>query len=139
MSLTCPVCGYDRINEPSLKWSICPSCGTQFGLSDNCRTWAELRHDWIYDGAAWQDGYIQPPPYWSPISQFRNIGYKCTPAEIRMLTQGVDNSTVIVKFSASLKVSFLNIRASSSNSLNISRNREARAKTRSSRVVYCTD
>lgn len=85
MSLTCPVCGYDKINEPTLKWSICPSCGTQFGLSDNGRTHAQLRHDWIYGGAAWQDDYILPPPYWSPISQLRNIGYNCTRADRRSI------------------------------------------------------
>lgn len=86
MSLTCPVCGYDKINEPKLKWSICPSCGTQFGLSDSGRTWEQLRHDWIYDdGATWQDGYFSPPPYWSPISQFRNIGYNCTIADRRSI------------------------------------------------------
>lgn len=87
MSLTCPVCGYDKINEPTLKWSICPSCGTQFGLSDSGRTHAQLRHEWIYDNRAdWQDGYILPPPYWSPIKQLRNIGYECTLADRRRIT-----------------------------------------------------
>jgi len=81
MSITCPVCGYDKINETTLKWSICPSCGTQFGLSDNGRTYAQLRHDWIQGGATWQDDYILPPPYWSPINQLRNIEYNCTLAD----------------------------------------------------------
>lgn len=86
MTLTCPVCGYDQINEAQLKWSICPSCGTQFGLSDNGRTYGELRHDWIYNtGAQWQDAYLQAPRHWSPVSQLRNIGYECTEADQRRI------------------------------------------------------
>lgn len=85
MRLTCPVCGYDNINEPTLKWSICPSCGTQFGLSDNGRTNAQLRRDWIHGGAAWQDDYIQAPRNWSPVNQLRNISYECTRADLQTI------------------------------------------------------
>lgn len=79
MKLTCPVCGYDNIQEPKLKWSICPSCGTQFGLSDSGYTVPQLRQMWIQDkNATWQGPTLLRPSRWSPIAQLRNIGYECT-------------------------------------------------------------
>ena len=95
MNLTCPVCGYNKINEPKLKWSICPSCGTQFGLSDNGRTHGQLRRDWIDEGGTWQDDYIPKPLNWSPESQLRNIGYICTRADIEKMGLA-EPSTVVL-------------------------------------------
>jgi hypothetical protein len=30
----CPVCLYTRLDEPPQEFSICPCCGTEFGVDD---------------------------------------------------------------------------------------------------------
>lgn len=76
MKMTCPVCGFDNINEPKLKWSICPSCGTQFGLSDSHYSYSELREMWIRDkNMAWQGPESLRPLKWSPIIQLFRAGF----------------------------------------------------------------
>ena len=51
---TCPVCGYDRLVEPPRtkcggSWEICPSCGFQFGVSDE---------DEDYTDEQWRDNHL---------------------------------------------------------------------------------
>ena len=74
---TCPVCGYDELHESPRSGSgggsyeICPSCGFQFGVSDDDEgyeydTW---RDRWIEKGMPW-NSVGQPPPHgWDPRRQ----------------------------------------------------------------------
>ena len=72
----CPVCGYPELEEPPERFSICPSCGTQFGDDDfvfDPRDYpnklAELRRRWLDAGATWFDEFTPRPMNWSPYSQ----------------------------------------------------------------------
>ena len=85
MKLTCAVCGYDKIDEPKLRWSICPCCGTQFGLSDCGRSHEELRATWILNGAIWNSAAAAPVAGWDPIAQLRNINYTATDSDRRQI------------------------------------------------------
>ena len=40
---TCPVCAYAALIYPPEDFTICPSCGTDFGYHDSNKTNAELR------------------------------------------------------------------------------------------------
>lgn len=90
MGFVCPVCGYpDLENQPhdaegGASDEICPSCGIQFGYSDEpmaCggpdlppeeiyRLW---RQKWIAEGMIWDKGRSKPPPNWDPQEQLRKI------------------------------------------------------------------
>jgi len=87
MKHTCPVCGYDGLEYPPADYSICPSCGTEFGYHDLTFTPAQLRQRWIASGASWQASYLPPPPHWSAETQLRNIGYSLTEADRAALTR----------------------------------------------------
>ena len=80
----CPVCGYPDMPIP-LKWEICPSCGTEFGLSDAGRTYEELRQAWIADGAKWASNIVVQPSFWAPITQLRNVGYEATDRDVKII------------------------------------------------------
>src|ERR1017187_7282190 len=43
----CSVCGYDRLEDPPKNFTICPSCGTEFGYDDAFASHAELRAKWL--------------------------------------------------------------------------------------------
>jgi hypothetical protein len=64
---TCPVCYYDRLEDPPADYNICECCGTEFGLDDDGRSWEELRAEWLGSGARWF--FEQPPPFWNPYMQ----------------------------------------------------------------------
>jgi len=53
----CPVCGYDHLTDPPGNFTICPSCGTEFGYDDAFASHAQLRTAWLRKGAPW----------WSPV------------------------------------------------------------------------
>lgn len=72
MTFTCPVCFYDKLTEPAQNYSICPSCGTEFGNDDELHTHAELREKWIRNGAKWF--FRQPPASWNPEEQLLRGG-----------------------------------------------------------------
>jgi len=63
----CPVCLYPELPYPASDYNICPCCGTEFGLDDEFRTFAELRHEWVVQGAKWF--LLEPPVGWNPWSQ----------------------------------------------------------------------
>lgn len=71
---TCPVCGYDRLQEaPRSKsggasFEICPACGFQHGVSDDDDgiTFEEWREDWISRGMEWSSKGIPCPKSWQP-------------------------------------------------------------------------
>lgn len=74
---TCPVCGYDGLYEPPRSpsgggsYEICPSCGFQFGVTDDDRgiDYATWREQWIANGTPWNGIGRQPPPGWDPAEQ----------------------------------------------------------------------
>jgi hypothetical protein len=87
-TFTCPVCGYDGLEEPP--WEdgggsddICPSCGTQFGYQDasayegfNTRlaVHAKLRTTWIEAGMKWHFASIESAPDgWDPQEQLARL------------------------------------------------------------------
>lgn len=79
---TCFVCGYPLLNdEPRAKdgggsYEICPSCGFQFGVSDDDEgfTIEEWRARWIAGGMRWQGIGLSAPVGWDPREQLRRFG-----------------------------------------------------------------
>jgi len=57
------------MDRPASDFNICPSCGTEFGYSDSRRDVAELRADWIEDGAPWRSTVITKPETWNAYVQ----------------------------------------------------------------------
>ncbi len=92
----CPVCGYPEM-PLRLKWEICPSCGTEFGLSDAGRSHDELRQLWIASGAKWTSNVVVQPPFWAPITQLRNVGYEATDQDVKSMVAADQVSDSIPK------------------------------------------
>ena len=82
MSFVCPVCGYDGLDDeprPAVgggSFEICPSCGFQFGVSDDDKgfTFEVWRKEWIDSGLKWDKGRSAPPSGWDPVQQVARIG-----------------------------------------------------------------
>lgn len=82
MSYVCPVCGYDQLEEdprPAFgggSFEICPSCGFQFGVSDDDRgfTYDAWRKLWIEGGMQWDKKRSSPPEGWNPDVQLARLG-----------------------------------------------------------------
>lgn len=72
---TCPVCGYDQLEDPPTDYNICECCGTEFGYHDARRSHAELRQRWITAGMPWWDRRVPPPADWNPVAQLLRAGY----------------------------------------------------------------
>jgi len=66
---SCPVCGYDRLTEPPVDFTICPSCGTEFGYDDAFITHSQLRDKWLRNGAQWWSPVDPRPDNWDPYLQ----------------------------------------------------------------------
>lgn len=73
MGFQCPVCGYQHLQEPPRgpstggSYEICPSCGFQFGVSDEDegKTYEQWRDDWIASGMPWSSvSQIPQQPPW---------------------------------------------------------------------------
>jgi hypothetical protein len=81
LKFTCPVCGYLDLHEPPRLPSgagsdeICPSCGFQFGVSDDDEglSYDQWRSNWVSRGCPWSSRGIQSPPNWNPIVQLASI------------------------------------------------------------------
>jgi hypothetical protein len=78
MMHTCPVCGYPALAEPPRSrsgggsYEICPSCGFEFGVTDDDRgfSYAEWRQRWVESGMPWSSEGIEPHPTdWDPGAQ----------------------------------------------------------------------
>jgi hypothetical protein len=75
---TCPVCRFPGLAEPPMSpsgggsYEICPSCGFQFGVSDEDRgeTYASWRERWVADGMPWRSANPAPAG-WDPRAQLR--------------------------------------------------------------------
>lgn len=82
MHHVCPVCGFRELSEPPRSstgggsYEICPSCGFQFGVTDDDRgiPYEQWRANWIAVGMPWDRGSSDPPPGWDPAEQLRGIG-----------------------------------------------------------------
>jgi hypothetical protein len=70
---TCPVCGYDNLEEPPFDYAICPSCGTEFGYTDAKRAHETLRQLWIANGKVWYSRVTPRPLNWDPDKQLANV------------------------------------------------------------------
>jgi hypothetical protein len=87
MGYTCPVCGYPDLTElprgeaTGGSYEICPSCGIQFGYSDEAggdavrrqAIYEKWRQQWIEKGMLWRSIGIKQPPDWNPKEQLRNV------------------------------------------------------------------
>ena len=80
MKHPCPVCGFPKLTEaprsPSggASFEICPSCGFQFGVSDDDagHTYARWRADWKKQGMKWAS--VSPAPKnWDAIGQLEKL------------------------------------------------------------------
>jgi len=69
----CPVCGYDRLEEPPADFCICPSCGTEFGYDDYFSSHAELRAKWLRNDAHWWSTVDACPENWDPQQQVEAV------------------------------------------------------------------
>ena len=77
----CPVCGYPDLEEQPRgvttggSYEICPSCGFQFGVSDEDRgyTYERWSEEWIKKGQHWSSVGVAPPSEWNPNEQIKNI------------------------------------------------------------------
>jgi hypothetical protein len=76
----CPVCGYLGLDEPprdevsGASYEICPSCGFQFGVTDDSNgiSYEQRRADWIAGGMKWWSRGPQPAN-WDPRRQLREL------------------------------------------------------------------
>ena len=80
MSYECPVCGYTELAEPAYSgnagsYEICPSCGFQFGVSDDNDgiSFDEWRESWVDQGMPWSSRGIKQPPDWNPGQQLLRV------------------------------------------------------------------
>ncbi len=72
----CPVCGFPYLKDPALppdgnpSFEICPSCGYQFGVTDEQEGigYATWREQWVAGRMQWQ-GRDSPPRSWDPAEQ----------------------------------------------------------------------
>ena len=80
MKHPCPVCGFPNLAEPprakngGASYEICPSCGFQFGVSDDDEkiSYAEWRTTWRKAGMKWASQ--QPrPKNWNTASQLKHL------------------------------------------------------------------
>lgn len=77
----CPVCGYAGLDEPPRtpesgpSYEICPSCGFEFGVTDDDRgfSYTGWRQEWIADGTRWWSRAHREPPGWDPDAQLRAL------------------------------------------------------------------
>lgn len=81
MGYLCPVCGYPGLNEyphsyeTGGSYEICPSCGYQFGVTDDDLgiSYEDWRRDWISKGMPWNSVGIEMPIGWDPIRQLESV------------------------------------------------------------------
>jgi hypothetical protein len=78
----CSVCGYEKLDKPpytggigSGSYEICPSCGFQFGVTDEDRgvSFSEWRESWLERGMPWSLLESRPPEGWNPRKQLQRM------------------------------------------------------------------
>jgi probable F420-dependent oxidoreductase len=83
---TCPACGYPGLVEipwrgESASYEICPSCGIQFGYSDDAAGDARRRQEihlswrakWVAGGMPWASKGQSPPTAWDAATQLLRL------------------------------------------------------------------
>ena len=65
----CPGCGYAKLEFAPEDFTICPSCGTEFGYQDATRSYYDLCQDWIAGGLKWHSRVEELPFPWNPYNQ----------------------------------------------------------------------
>jgi len=93
----CPVCGYAMQDEPR-NCNICPSCGTEFGVSDVNASFEQLRLAWILGGANWWSTTEPRPANWNAAIQLaailnRGITVHYEIAEVQTMAAGATTSS----------------------------------------------
>jgi len=86
MKHICPVCGFPKLTETPRSsggggsYEICPSCGFQFGVSDDDGgfTYAQWRARWQNDGMRWA-GAAPAPKNWDATAQLKNLAARPAP------------------------------------------------------------
>ena len=81
MTHTCPVCGFNDLNEPPYSrdghglFEICSSCGFQFGVTDDDlgMSFREWRESWVAKGMPWSSKGGTAPPRWNPQEQLKKL------------------------------------------------------------------
>jgi len=63
----CPVCYFDKLEQPPRDYTICQCCGTEFENDDETHSHKELRKFWVQDGMVWF--FENPPKGWDPTAQ----------------------------------------------------------------------
>ena len=96
----CPVCGYN-MQDPPRDYNICPSCGTEFGVSDVDASVQELRAAWLKTGARWWSDTECVPEGWNPASQLAEALLNESVVQRRTF-QGVVHITSVVSYSSNL-------------------------------------
>jgi hypothetical protein len=59
----CPVCGYDKLEDPPRDFTICPS------FDDAFASHSELRAKWLRNGAQWWSTVDPKPEHGDPRQQ----------------------------------------------------------------------
>jgi hypothetical protein len=105
MTHTCPVCGYPALAEAPRSrdgggsYEICPSCGFQFGVSDDDKgqTYEQWREAWKKAGMKWASRGIAPPAGWNPQRQLADVpvGRRAKARRRRLGKAGWDEATAI--------------------------------------------
>lgn len=76
----CPVCGYDKLDEPpyneilEASYDTCPCCGVEFGYDDfknDNVSFSIARRKWVEEGAKWFNEN-QKPNNWNMEEQLKN-------------------------------------------------------------------
>jgi hypothetical protein len=82
MPYICPVCGFPELQESPRSnsgggsYEICPSCGFEFGVTDDDEgfTYRAWREKWVNQGMRWWAQSIRDAPTnWNPVEQLKNI------------------------------------------------------------------
>lgn len=81
MAHQCPVCGFPSLQAPPRigggggSYEICPSCGFQFGVSDEDAgiTFAKWREQWKKRGSLWSSRGIRAPRDWDAKAQLATL------------------------------------------------------------------
>lgn len=85
MTHPCPVCGFAKLKEPPRtpkgggSFEICPSCGFQFGVSDDDGgfSYEEWRKRWKKAGMKWSS--VAPAPKnWNPELSLKSLAGKAS-------------------------------------------------------------
>ncbi|MFZ0226653.1 MAG: hypothetical protein WAL41_06865 [Mycobacterium sp.] len=82
MGYLCPVCGFrDLLETPrsprtgGASYEICPSCGFEFGVSDDDLGYSydRWREEWVTRGMPWSSAGRPAPEGWDPTAQLESL------------------------------------------------------------------